>query len=246
MTSLTRGIRSIYSADMGTHHRIEFHSHTIFSDGVLLPSELIRRAVMLGHRALAITDHADASNLDELIARLHRLRDVQGKNLGLQLLVGVELTHVAPDDIARLAHRARLAGADLVVVHGETIVEPVAPGTNAAAVASPDVDLLAHPGFLTREEARAARDKGCAIEITSRKGHSLTNGHVARVCVEERALMVVDTDTHAPEDLIDMTFAQAVARAAGLDQDQAVAATVTNPEALLARILNAFTRQQSI
>lgn len=222
---------------MKTFQRIEFHSHTIFSDGELLPSELIRRAVVLGHRALAITDHADGSNLEHLIAQLYRLREAQAQGFGLDLLIGVELTHVAPGDIARLAHRARVAGADLVVVHGETIVEPVAPGTNAAAIASLDVDLLAHPGFLTREEARDAAQRGCIIEITARKGHSLTNGHVARVCVEQGAAMVIDTDTHSPSDLIDFTFSQAVARAAGLDDSQVHAATVTTPEALLSRIL---------
>lgn len=231
---------------MENYQRIEFHSHTVFSDGELLPSELIRRAVVKGHRALAITDHADASNLEALISGLLRLRQEQGQGLGLQLIVGVELTHVAPSDIARLARRARLLGADLVVVHGQTIVEPVAPGTNAAAIASPDVDLLAHPGFLTRQEARDARDRGCIIEITSRKGHSLTNGHVARICQEEGALMVVDTDTHAPGDLIDFSFSQAVAQAAGLDPAHVHAATVTTPEALLARILTQHSRREHV
>lgn len=231
---------------MENYQRIEFHSHTVFSDGELLPSELIRRAVVKGHRALAITDHADASNLDELITGLLRLRQEQGHDLGLQLIVGVELTHVAPSDISRLARRAHLLGADLVVVHGETIVEPVAPGTNAAAIASPDVDLLAHPGFLTREQAREARDRGCIIEITSRKGHSLTNGHVARICAQEDALMVVDTDTHAPGDLIDFAFSQTVARAAGLDQAHVYAATVTTPLALLERILTQDSRRERV
>jgi histidinol phosphatase-like PHP family hydrolase len=231
---------------MDTYQRIEFHSHTIFSDGELLPSELIRRALVLGHRALAITDHADGSNLDQLIAQLLRLREAQASGFGLTLLVGVELTHVAPRDIAPLARRARVAGADLVVVHGETIVEPVAPGTNAAAIASPDVDLLAHPGFLTREEARDARQRGCYIEITCRKGHSLTNGHVARVCIEQGAEMVVDTDTHSPADLIGFAFSQAVARAAGLDHEQVHAATVTAPESLLSRILTYPSRRNSI
>ncbi|NLT74735.1 MAG: histidinol phosphate phosphatase domain-containing protein [Chloroflexi bacterium] len=221
---------------MNSQGRIEFHSHTIHSDGVLLPSELIRRAAVLGHQALAITDHADAGNLEALIAGLMRLREAQGASFGLQLLIGVELTHVAPDRIASLARRARSCGAEVVIVHGETIVEPVAPGTNAAAIASPDVDILAHPGFLSPQEARDAHDRGCYIEITSRKGHSLTNGHVARVCAEAGAAMVVNTDTHAPSDLIDSAFAQSVARAAGLSADLVHDATVAGPEALLARI----------
>jgi histidinol phosphatase-like PHP family hydrolase len=229
---------------MSKNQRIDLHTHTTFSDGALLPSELLRRAAVMGHRALAITDHGDASNLQELLASLLRLRQEQGHDFGLQFLVGVELTHVAPASIAGLARRAKLLGADLVVVHGETIVEPVAPGTNQAAIASPDVDLLAHPGFLTLEEARQAAARGCLIELTSRRGHSLTNGHVARVCIEAGAAMVVDTDTHAPSDLIDFAFACRVAAAAGLDEAQVEAATVANPQALLERVLMAPSRRQ--
>ena len=36
----------------------DFHAHSFFSDGELLPMELIRRAVVKGYTALAITDHA--------------------------------------------------------------------------------------------------------------------------------------------------------------------------------------------
>ncbi len=228
---------------MATHQRIDFHTHTIYSDGALLPSELLRRAAVMGHRALAITDHADASNLDGLISSLRRLREEQPDDFGIQLLIGVELTHVAPGSISGLARRAKVLGADLVVMHGETIVEPVTPGTNRAAIASPDVDLLAHPGLLTLEEARAAAERGCVIELTSRRGHSLSNGHVARVCAESGAAMVVNTDTHSPSDLIDFEFARTVAAAAGLDAAQVEAVTVANPEALLERALLASTRR---
>ena len=229
---------------MAKHLRIDFHTHTIHSDGALLPSELLRRAAVLGHRALAITDHADASNLDDLIACLRRLREEQRDEFGIQLLIGIELTHVAPDSIGPLARRAKTLGADLVVVHGETIVEPVVPGTNRAAIASPDVDLLAHPGLLTPEDARKAAERGCVIELTSRRGHSLSNGHVARVCIEAGAAMVVNTDTHSPSHLIDFEFARLVAAAAGLDAAHVEAVTVTHPEALLERALLASSRRE--
>ena len=229
---------------MSGHQRIDLHTHTFFSDGVLLPSELLRRAAVLGHRALAITDHADAGNLEELIVRLRRFRDEQPDDFGVQLLIGIELTHVAPASIAKLARRAKALGADMVAVHGETIVEPVAPGTNSAAIASGDVDLLAHPGMLTREQARQAAARGCLIELTSRAGHSLSNGHVARVCVESGAPMVVNTDAHAPFDLIDLSFARQVAAAAGLDAAQVEAATLTSPQALLERVQLAPSRRE--
>lgn len=217
--------------------RIELHSHTIYSDGELLPSELARRAATTGHVALAMTDHADASNLGELIERLTRLVTQQSADWPLHVLVGVELTHVAPPSIAKLARQAKRLGAELVIVHGETIVEPVAPGTNRAAIDCPEVDILAHPGFLTAEEARLAAARGLYVEITARKGHCLTNGHVARVCREAGALLVVDTDTHSPENLITLEEARQVALGAGLDAEEAEAAIDATPRALVKAIL---------
>lgn len=223
---------------MAQAQRIDFHVHSFFSDGVLLPSEILRRAAAMGHRALAITDHADASNLDGLVSCLRRFARLQEGDFPLEFLVGVELTHVAPSSIAPLARRARELGADLVLVHGETPVEPVLPGTNRAAVECPEVDLLAHPGFLTPEEATLAAKHDIILELTSRRGHCLTNGHVARVARAAGAKLVVNTDTHDPSDLITQEMARLVAAGAGLTDDEVEVATMTNPGALLARLLS--------
>jgi putative hydrolase len=216
--------------------RIDLHMHTFLSDGVLLPSELVRHAVVKGHRALAITDHADASNLEWLAERLLRLVEVQGNDWPLQIIPGVELTHVMPQTIGRLAEKAKSLGISFVAVHGETPVEPVVAGTNAAAVECPFVDLLAHPGFLTLEEAQLARANGVHIELSARCGHSLTNGHVAQISRQAKARLLVNTDAHAPRDLIDQATARKVAAAAGLSESEVESATVTNPEALIARL----------
>ena len=217
--------------------RIDFHVHSFFSDGVLLPSEILRRAAAMGHRALAITDHADSSNMDELVTCLRRFVQLQRDDFPLEFLVGVELTHIAPSSIAPLARRAKELGADIVVVHGETPVEPVEPGTNRAAVECPEVDLLAHPGFLTPEEAALAAEHNIYLELTSRHGHCLTNGHVAQMARAAGAKLVVDTDAHEPGDLITQEMARLVAAGAGLTPEEVEAATVTNPESLLARLL---------
>jgi len=224
---------------MGKLQRIDFHTHSFLSDGVLLPSELLRRAAVAGLQAIAITDHADAGNMAYILDSLQRVLREQPTDFGIEFMVGVELTHVGPQSIGKLARQAKELGAEVVVVHGETPVEPVAPGTNAAAVAEPAVDVLAHPGFLTLEEARQAARRGCYVEITTRSGHSLTNGHVAQICQQAGAQMIVNTDTHEPGNIVSMEFAQMVARGAGLDEEQIFAATVTHPQALLARILAA-------
>ena len=222
---------------MSHARRIDLHTHSFLSDGALLPSEMLRRVAALGFGALAITDHVDASNMAAVIASLRRVLEWQPRDFETELLVGVELTHVGPQSIDSLAQWAKAMGAEVVVVHGETIVEPVAPGTNRAAVESDAVDVLAHPGLLTLEDARLAAARDCYVEITTRQGHCLTNGHVARVCGLAGAKMVVNSDAHAPSDFVGLAFAQQVAAGAGLSEAAIIAATVTNPQELVSRIL---------
>jgi len=217
--------------------RIDLHVHSFLSDGVLLPSELLRRVVVKGYRAIAITDHADASNMEELVTGLVRFARQQEGDFPLTFIPGVELTHVAPRSIAPLAQRAKELGAGLVVVHGETVSEPVRSGTNRAAVECPAVDILAHPGFITLEEARLTVENDIYLEITSHKGHCLTNGHVANIARQAGARLVVNTDTHTPQDIIDQEMARRVAAGAGLNEAEVEAATVTNPQALVQRAM---------
>jgi histidinol phosphatase-like PHP family hydrolase len=218
--------------------RIDLHVHTFFSDGALLPSELVRRAVVKGHRCLGITDHADSSNLEQLAEWLLRFVEEQGHDWPLRIVPGVELTHVVPRRIGALAEKAKELGLPLVVVHGETPVEPVAAGTNAAAVECPHVDILAHPGFVTLREAKLAAANGVHLEISARHGHCLTNGHVAQVARQAGARLLVNTDAHTPADLVDQAHARRVAAGAGLTQVEVEIATVTNPSALVARLLS--------
>ncbi|HKJ88681.1 MAG TPA: histidinol phosphate phosphatase domain-containing protein [Gammaproteobacteria bacterium] len=196
---------------------IDLHTHTLFSDGELVPAELTRRAAVIGYRAMAITDHCDFSNMDWIIPRLVRVADDLGEAWGLTVLPGVELTHLPPATIAAGASEARRLGARVVVCHGETIAEPVAAGTNRAALAA-DIDILSHPGLLTEEEARLAAKRGICLEITTRKGHSLTNGHVARLALAYGANLVVNTDSHAPGDLVSLELARKIALGAGLSE----------------------------
>ncbi|GBE15755.1 MAG TPA: histidinol phosphate phosphatase domain-containing protein [Proteobacteria bacterium] len=199
---------------------IDLHAHTFASDGELLHSELIRRAISAGYRAIGITDHADETNLEELVSRAVRASDAWKGTAKLQVVPGVEITHVPPERIPGLAARARELGALLVVVHGETITEPVTPGTNAAAAGCRDVDILAHPGLISRTDAALAAENGVFLEITARPGHSAANGHVAAVGRASGAPLVLNTDTHAPGDLISLDMAAIILEAAGLDSSE--------------------------
>lgn len=199
---------------------IDLHTHSLFSDGVLVPSELVRRAVMQGYEVIAITDHGDASNLDFIIPRVTAACRELGKRWKIKALPGIELTHIPPETFGALVKKARAHGAMIVVAHGETLVEPVHPGTNRAAIEA-KVDILAHPGLITKQEALLAAKKGVCLEITTRKGHSLSNGHVARMAEDAGANLVINTDSHEPGDLATDRHARNVLLGAGLSQRQA-------------------------
>ena len=197
---------------------IDLHTHSIFSDGVLIPSELVRRAAVLGIKAIGITDHGDASNLDFIIPRIVAVSERLNRVDGIRTVPGIELTHIPPFDIAPLAEQARSLGAKIIVVHGETIAEPVVPGTNCAALAA-DIDILAHPGLISEEEVVMATKNGIHLEISARKGHSLTNGHVAKLAKKHGAKLLLNTDAHEPSDLITEHKAIQIALGAGLSED---------------------------
>jgi len=196
---------------------IDLHTHSLLSDGELLPSELIRRAYIAGYTAMAITDHVDSSNIEFVIPMIVAAVNEIAEYVQIKVIAGAEITHVPPKLIGKLVERARGLGAKLIIVHGETVAEPVSPGTNRAGIEA-GADILSHPGLITKEDALKARESGVALEITSRKGHSISNGHVFRVGMETGAMLVINSDAHAPEDLITLYRAKIVLRGAGAEE----------------------------
>ena len=106
---------------------IDLHTHTLFSDGVLLPAELIRRCEAKGFRGLVITDHVDYSNIDFVIPNILNACKEIASVAKIKVHGGVELTHLRTEHIKSMVKRARALGAFIVLVHGETITEPVLP-----------------------------------------------------------------------------------------------------------------------
>jgi putative hydrolase len=213
---------------------IDLHTHTLNSDGELIPTELWRRAQVKGYRFLGVTDHVDASNFEEVFRRVKTAAESVNRGAPPYLIPGLEFTHLPPEMIGPLVKRARELGVPLVVVHGETLAEPVAPGTNRAALMA-EIDILSHPGLITREEVALAKERGIFLELSARKGHSLANGHVAQLAREVGASLIVNTDAHAPGDLITREQAERVARGAGLSEAE-VTALFANVESLARRL----------
>ena len=214
----------------------DFHTHTFLSDGVLAPIELIRRALVRGYRAMAITDHVGLGNVEYVLKTLITDCAQATKRWDILVLPGVEVTHVPKEDIDLVARTAKEMGAKMVAVHGETVVEPVEPGTNEAAIRSSFVDILAHPGLISLEEARLAAERGVYLEVSARRSHAYANGHVAKMAKQAGASLVLDSDAHEPEDLLTPEFRLRVAKGAGLDEDEVHAILETNPRTLLGKL----------
>ena len=214
----------------------DFHTHTFLSDGVLSPIELIRRALVRGYKAIGVTDHVGVGNLELVVKTLVKDCAAATERWDILALPGVEITHVPKEDIDMVARTAKELGARLVTVHGETIVEPVEPGTNEAALRSPAVDVLAHPGLISYEHARLGAENGVFLEVSARKGHSFTNGHVVNMARLAGASMVLDSDAHEPEDLLTHELTQDIAMGAGLTSEEAHALLNVSPLNLLTRL----------
>ena len=202
--------------------RADLHTHSIFSDGELIPAELVRTAKVTGHKVIAITDHVDMTNVEFVVKNMVKAAELSDDEI--TVIPGVEVTHVPPSQMDKVIADAKRFGAKWIVVHGETVVEPVPEGTNRQAVMNSDVNVLAHPGLITEEEMQLAKENGVLIEITGRRGHSLTNGYVAALARKVGASMVIDSDAHAAEDLMDEERAYKVALGAGLTKAEADAA----------------------
>lgn len=181
---------------------IDLHTHTLFSDGVLLPSELVYRAKFKGYKAIAITDHVDYSTYDYVIPRIVRVSEILQSDYDIQVITGVEITYVPPKLIKDMVMKCKNLGAKIIVVHGQTVAETVPEETNRYAV-SAGIDVLAHPGHITKEDVLLAKENNVCLEITTRHGHNATNKEVASLAQECGAKLVFNTDSHSPEDLMD-------------------------------------------
>lgn len=197
----------------------DLHTHSLLSDGVLLPSEIAIRHASLGYKTIAICDHTDYSNIDQIIESILKFTNHWPKNSKIKVLSGIELTHLPLEQFNPLAKYARKKGIKIIIGHGQTLSEPVIKGTNLACLKA-DIDILAHPGLISEAEIKLAKKKDIFLELTSRKNHLMTNPHIVEHALKIGAKLILNTDSHLPEDIIDPNQLRNIGLKAGLSQKQ--------------------------
>ena len=159
------------------------------------------RYLALGYKAIAITDHVDYSNIESTVKAILAFTRHWPLSSKIKVLPGIELTHLPPNQFKPLTQYARKQGMKVIIGHGETLMEPVEKGVNRAVLEA-GVDILAHPGLISDSDVLLAKEKGIFLEITSRRGHRDTNAHVAERALKIGAKLILNNDSHSPEDII--------------------------------------------
>jgi len=195
------------------------HSHTFLSDGQLLPSEVAVRYMDAGYKIIAITDHVDYSNIIFVTKAVLGFCARWPKNSAIKVLPGVELTHLPPGQFNPLVSYARKQGIKIIIAHGQTPVEPVIENTNRMAILA-GIDILAHPGLISEEDASLAKKRGVFLEVTSRQGHANANKHVIKQARKFRAKLILNNDSHSPKDIIAPQELINVGLRAGLSEEE--------------------------
>lgn len=222
----------------------DFHIHVdCTGEAGLLPTEAIRLARCAGFRAVGLVLRADPSTLALHLPTLVPLVKTCSLYANIEAFAGVELVHVPPALLPESVAEARRLGAALVLVHGESIprkpVESVELGTNFAAIEA-GVDILAHPGLITQEDAERAAERGVLLELNLSPRHCLANGHIAAMARRFGCGLVPGSDAdssdffQSPEAM--QLFQKAAALGAGLDAE-GIAAMNAASRTLVQRLL---------
>ncbi len=179
----------------------DFHIH-VAACGDLLPGEAMRLARNVGFKAVGLVVRADQATLSLLLPPLLLMVRDCSLYAGLDAFAGVELVQVPPALFPTAVTQARDLGAELVLGHGESVpflpAASVERGTNLAAIEA-GVDILAHPGLITEEDAIRAAELGVLLELSLAAPHSLANGHVAAMAARHGCGLVTGSGARTPE-----------------------------------------------
>jgi len=208
----------------------DLHMHTTWSDGKASIQEMAESAMALGYEYVAITDHSPSSTIANglSIERLKEEREeliaVNKKMKGINILMGSEVDIKAdgtldyPDEVLKELDVVIASVHSGFKMDGDTITKRI-----LTALENPYVHALGHPtGRLINQrepydvdidqliEAALKYDK--ALEVNSSYQRlDLKDLHVKKA-VEAGVKIIISTDAHRPEGLLQMRYGVGTAR----------------------------------
>lgn len=220
--------------------RGDLHAHTNLTDGVNTLEEMASAARAKGYSYLGISDHSPyvrvANGLSVENARIHieEIRAFGRRSPDLRLLAGTECDILPdgsmdyPDDL--------LAEFDYVIasVHSNfKMAEDEMTRRVIRAMENEHVDIIAHPTSrkigqrepiaLDMERfLEAAVDTRTVLEINAYPDRTDLSSAHARLAKEHGARLIVDTDSHATEQLDYMRFGVGTARRGWIEKGDVV------------------------
>jgi DNA polymerase (family 10) len=200
--------------------RGDLHTHTDWSDGRATIEEMLAGAEERGYDYHAVTDHATGPGMvggvglpdEELAEQAAVVRDAADE-VGIEVFHGVEANIDAEGGLS--VGEELLAELDVVVASPHAALDQdreTATERLVRAVEHPAVDVLGHPTgrLLNRRSglelgydriAAAAADAGTALEVNANPRRLDLPGQGVRAAVDAGAVVVVNTDAHAPAEL---------------------------------------------
>lgn len=213
--------------DVGTRLRAalrgDCHTHSDWSDGGSPIREMAEAAATLGHEYLVLTDHsprltvANGLSADRLRRQLEVVAELNAELAPFRILTGIEVDILADGSLDQ--EPELLSTLDVVVASVHSALRM--PGDEMTrrmikAVRNPNVDILGHctgrkvAGGRVRPESEfdahavfsACRDNGVAVEINSRPERLDPPRRLLRLAVELDCVFSIDSDAHAPGQLL--------------------------------------------
>ncbi|MBJ7597927.1 PHP domain-containing protein [Candidatus Nephthysia bennettiae] len=220
-----------------TGYQGDLHCHTDWSDGGASVLEMARAAQARGYRYLAITDHSPRITVvnglgPERLAAQRRLIDQANAELdALTLLQGVEVD--INEDGSLDEPDEALAALDVVIASPHVKLRMEAPAMTERmlrAVEHPHVDVIGHPTGRrpgSREGAsydfervfKSAAEHGVVMEIDCDPARMDLSPELARLAASLGCRISLDSDAHAPDQLLYVDLALWMAQRAGIGTD---------------------------
>lgn len=210
-------MRDIYQLDLHTHTYASGHAYNTMN-------EMALAAKNKGLALLGITDHAPAMTGSASLLHFLNLKVARREKYGLPLMLGTEVNIID--------HRGKLDLPDNVLEEMDVVIASlhircIKPGTieentNAyvGAIRNPHVDIIGHPDDVRYPVAyerviKEAKEQGVLIELNNsslspdsfRKNAKEADLTILRLCREYSVPIVVGSDAHAEEDILNFEYA---------------------------------------